>query len=49
MHVAIAQHVDPRSTKYTNPYRKLLSPLDNLDDCQGVQYRLQLNAYKQVA
>ena len=32
--------------KYANRYRNMLSPLNHLPDCSGVQYRLQLNLYR---
>jgi len=33
------------STKYTKTFRRVRAPLQHLDDCQGMHYRLQLNAY----
>ena len=36
----------PRSSKYSNQLKKMLPPLENLDDCKGVRYRVQVNCYK---
>ncbi len=33
-------------TKYCNRWRRMLPPLGHIDDCTGMQYRLQLNCYK---
>ena len=38
-----------RSSKYKNPWRKMLPPLEHLDDCKGVHYRIQPNCYKCLA
>ena len=34
--------------KYSNPFQKMLPPLEVLDDCIGNHYRLQLNIYKYI-
>ena len=34
--------------KYSNRWQKMREPLSHLDDCAGVHYRLQLNAYKYI-
>ena len=36
------------SSKYQNRCARMLSPLDNLADCAGIHYRLQLNCYKYI-
>ncbi len=33
-------------TKYVNGWQRMMSPLEHLDDCAGVHYRLQLNCYR---
>ena len=35
-----------RSSKYSNRFRRLAAPLNHLEDCLGVHYRLQVNCYK---
>ena len=32
--------------KYSNVYRRMLEPLEHIEDCAGSHYRLQLNCYK---
>ena len=32
--------------KYSNPFQKMLTPFDHLEDCAGIHYRLQLNCYR---
>ena len=34
--------------KYQNPFQKMLSPLEHIDDCSGMHYRLQLNSYRYI-
>ena len=34
--------------KYSSPWRQMTGPLSRLDDCAGMHYRLQLNAYKYI-
>jgi len=34
--------------KFSNTYKKAKFPIDNLDDCDGVKYSLQLNLYKYI-
>ena len=34
--------------KCSNPFQKMLPPLEVLDDCIGNHYRLQLNIYKHI-
>jgi hypothetical protein len=36
------------SSKYSNPHQRMAQPLEHLEDCAGVHYRLQLNAYKWI-
>ena len=36
------------SRKYQNRCAHMLSPLENLADCAGIHYRLQLNCYKYI-
>ena len=36
------------SSKYSNHWRHMSGPLDHLEDCAGIHYRLQLNAYKWI-
>ncbi len=32
--------------KYSNRFQRMRPPLDCMEDCQGLQYRLQLNCYR---
>ncbi len=34
--------------KYHNVWQRMMTPLEHLPDCQGVHYRLQLNAYRYI-
>jgi hypothetical protein len=34
------------ASKFSNPWRTMLTPFQHLDDCAGSHYRLQLNCYR---
>ena len=36
------------SSKYNSDWRKMAGALQHLDDCAGIHYRLQVNAYKWI-
>ncbi len=35
-------------SKYVNVFQKMLPPLQHVDDCLGMHYRIQLNAYRYI-